>query len=360
MKKFLLIFILLTVSLFAGEKRVKLFPFKSAVITYKYEASFSGTHIKYIADYGYKQSDYIRKTEKFGGNADTEFETIIRIGPKAYTINYQDSTVAVGRNATYGYYLLNEDRTCNEVSEALLKAASGWKLSGTERYLQKDCKRWKSGSNTLLTWKGLELKSVINFMTMMVEKAVKLEINVDVPQNKFEIPQGFRYISGDVYQGFSGLKLRIDSTETRTDGDGKHIKISFSTADLESCNNFIYYTDKGKEVYTQGVNDYNKIDRLIIQSQEQQLSENQCELPPAGTLIFKTNDNHWGKMQIKQIDKNGYEVRYAVFNDDGTILKFSDGSGDFLKNDFNLAVDDSQYKLIITPKDSAICSVLDW
>ncbi len=359
MKILFLIFVL-TTSLFAREKRVKLFPFKSAVITYQYKASFSGTHIKYIADYGYKQADYIRKTENFGGSASTEEETIILIGPKAYTINYQDSTVAVGRNATYDYYRQNPDRTCLEISEALLRDGQGWKASATENYLNKKCTVWKQGKNIKLTWKGLELKSILNFMTMMVEKAVQIDIDVDVPPYKFEIPQDLRYISGDVYQGYSGLKLNFKRTDRDTVADNKHIKFSFSSQSLGGCNNFAYLTASGEKIITKGVNDYNKIDRLIIESQKSVFADKAVELPPAATLIFKTNDNHLGKMQIKRIEKKSFQIRHVVFNADGTINTYSDGNAHALTNDFSISADDAHSKLIITPKNRARCSVLGW
>ncbi len=360
MKILLFISFVLITGLFAREKRAKLFPFKSAKITYKYEASFTGTHLKYIDDYGYKQADYIIKAANFGGRADAEKETVILIGPKAYTFNYQDSTVAVGRNVTYGYYVSNPGRTGSEISEAILKASGGWKITGTEKFLDKNCQVWKSGKNTKLTWQGLELKSTINFMTMMVEKAAKIEIDIDIPQSKFEIPQGFRYISADVYQGFSGLKLQFDSTEIQPRQKEGHLKFSFNSADLGGCNNFVYFADKGKEVNSKGVNDYNKIDNVIIKSQEYILSNETLELPPAQTLIFKTGDGLLGKMQIKQVNKAGWEARFVVFNGDGTINTYSDGSNDFLKNDFIIAADEHNYKLIITPKNKAKCFVPGW
>ncbi len=121
----LLLFTIFSINVFSQEKRVKIYPFKSAIIEYKYEASFKGTHIKYIDDWGYKQADYIKKQLNFGGNSDKEYETIILIGSKAYTINHQEETVAVGRNSTYNYYLLNQNRKCTDISDALLKSANG-------------------------------------------------------------------------------------------------------------------------------------------------------------------------------------------------------------------------------------------
>ena len=358
--RLLFIILILSSNIFAQEKHAKLFPFKSAIIEYKYEASMKGTHIKYIDDWGYKQADYIKKELNFGGNSDKEYETIILIGEKAYTINHQENTVAVGRNSTYSYYLLNQNRKCTDISDALLKSANGYKLTGTKEFLGKECKVWKAGKATQLTWNGIMLKSEVNFMTMMVEKATKIEIDIDIPESKFEIPQGFKYISSDTYQGFAGLELNFDAAETKPEAETNSINISFNSSDLEGCDNFIYFTESGEKTHSEGVNDYNKIDLRIIKSQQQILSDTETELPQSSTLIFETNSGNFGKMQIKQINKDGYKIRYVVFNPDGTIKTHSDETDNLPENNFEIAPNESNFKLIVTPKSKAKCFVLGW
>ncbi|MCF6331716.1 MAG: hypothetical protein L3J11_00415 [Draconibacterium sp.] len=356
----LLALIVLSTNIFAQEKHLKLFRFKSAIIEYKYEASFKGTHIKYIDDWGYKQADYIKRELNFGGNNDKEYETIILIGSKAYTINHQENTVAIGRNSTYNYYLLNQNRKCTDVSDALLKSANGYKLDGTKEFLGKECKVWKARKATQFTWNGIMLKSEINFMTMMIEVATKIDVDVDIQESKFEIPQGIKYISSDTYQGFSGLELNFDEVETKPETDDKSIKISFNSSDLEGCDNFVYFSENGDKIISEGVNDYNKIDYLIIKSQQEILSTSKTELPQSSTLIFETNSGDFGKMQIEQINKDGYKIRYVVFNSGRTIKTHSNKGDNLLENDFTIASNESNFKLIITPKNEAKCFVLGW
>ncbi len=358
--KIILISFLFTCNLFAQKEHVKVFPFKSAVIEYKYEAALGGTHIKYIDDYGYKQADYIKKEIHFGDETEKKYETIILIGEKAYTIDFQDSTLAVGRNASYGYYIQYQDHTCTEVSEALFTSTEGWKFEGKTVFLDKECKIWRAGNNTQLTWKGVLLKSEINFMIMMVEKAINIKTDIDIPANKFEIPQGFKYISSDVYQGFSGLKLNFDKTTSNSEPNRNGLTVTFNSADLEACDNFTYFSENGERILIKGVNDYNKIDPLIINSQKEALSSEEVALLPAGTLIFKTAVGYPGKMQIKDINKDGFEYRYVVFNHEGTIRSFSDGTQNGLSEDFDIRPDKDNYKLIIKPKDKAEAFVLGW
>ncbi len=356
----LFVVLILSSSVFAQYKQVKLFPFKSAIIEYKYEASFKGTHIKYIDDWGYKQADYIKRELNFGGNSNKEYETIILIGEKAYTINPQENTVAVGRNSTYNYYLLNQNRKCTDISDALLISANGYILDGTKEFLGKECKVWKARKATQFTWNGIMLKSEVNFMTMMVEKATKIEIDVAIPESKFEIPQGVKYISSDTYQGFAGLELNFDTAETKPEADGNSIKIHFDSSDLEGCDNFVYLSESGDKIVTEGVNDYNKIDYLIIKSQREFFSGEKTELPQSSTLIFETNDGEFGKMQIEEINKNGYKIRYVIFNYDGTIKAHSNGTDNLPENNFDIAPNDSNFKLIVTPKSKTKCFVLGW
>ncbi len=351
-------------ALFPQELPVRIFPFKSAIITYRYEASFSGTHIKYIDDYGFKQADYITKKENFGGNTEEEQKTVILIGDKAYSINRKEGTVALGRNITYGYYRNNQDRSCIEVSDAIMKAAGNWHRQETVHFLNRECTAWKSGINKKVTWKGLELKSTINFITMMVEKAVKIEMNTVIPETAFTIPEGLHYDPADIYEGFSGLKLNFDrsyskdETENR-DERNKKIILSFNSESLERGDNFIYYTSSGKKVFIKGSNDYNKIDTAIIWSQKYAMNKKPLIMNPTQTLIFITDSGFPGKMQINTIDETGYTVRYAVFNNNGTINNFSRSAKNTLKKDFSITPDNNNHSLIMTPEGKTVCFILD-
>ncbi len=356
---FLIVLSVFTLNVFAQNKQVKLFPFKSAIIEYKYEASMKGTHVKYIDDWGYKQADYIYKQLNFGGNEDKEYEIIILIGPKAYTIDLQKKEVAIGRNETYNYYLLNQERKCTDVSEALIKA-EGFKPDGTEEYLGKVCKAWNARKAKKLSWNGVTLKSKINFMTMMVEKATAIKTDVEIPVEKFDIPEDVKYISSDTYQGYSGLELDFSDSEKIDSNTNGGIKIEINTSNLKGCDNFEYFSEKGDAVVIKGENDYNKIDNRLIKSQRQFMLSEKTELPRYSTAIFETNDGDLGKLQITQIDKNGFKLQYVIFNSDGKIKKYSAGTTELLKNDFGFTPDKSHSKIEITPKGKAKCLVLGW
>ena len=359
--RLLFVTLLLSSILFAQEERVKLFPFKSAIVEYKYEASLNGTRVKYIDEWGYKQADYIRKTLNLGDATDKEYQTIILIGEKAYTIDLQENTIAVGRNSTYNYYLLNQNRKCTDVSDALLQSAQGYIPAGTEIFLEKECKVWEAGNSTQYTWNGLMLYSEINFMTMMVEKATGIKVDVDIPEGKFKIPQGLEYISSDTYQGFGGLELNFDeAANTKPETNNNSITVSFNSSDLDGCDNFAYLTESGEKIVTEGINDYNKIDIQIINLYKNNLSGDSLKISGSTTLLFETNAGDFGKMQTEFIDDNEFIIRFVTFNKDGKIKDYSLGDKEVLLNDFDFSLHKDWRRLIVSPKGNARCLAIEW
>ncbi len=357
-KLFFLSFLIPAIA-FSQPNKVNIYPFKSAIIEYKYEAAFSGTHIKYVDEYGYKQADYIKKDISVNGEASSEQELIILIGEKAYTINWQDSTVAIGRNSTYDYYLQNPDKDGVAVNEAILKVAFGYSLAGTKRYLDKECKAWESGKSSMLTWNGLELKSEVNFFMMMVEKATKIKVDKKVSRRMFEIPENLTYISSDNYQGFSGLELKFDTLSDEPESNSG-IKAEFNSSYLGGSDNFKYYTTSGEEIKTRGVNEYNKIDHVLIKSQQNQMTSQPIKITRSGTVIYQTASGDYGKMQLVSNDKNEFLIQYVVFDKGGFVKSHSDGTSSFLTEDFIITKNKENNKLELIPKKKAKCMGLGW
>jgi hypothetical protein len=355
--------ILLSANIIAQEKHVKIFPFKSAIIEYKYEAGLGGTHIKYIDDFGYKQADYIRKEIKIGDEVETKYETIILIGKRAYTADYQDSTIAIGANSTYSYYLNNENISSADINDALVRA-EGFELVGTKEYLGKECKFWKAKKAKKLTWKGVELKLTISFMMMMVEKATSIKTDIDIPKGKFDLPDNLKYISSDVYQGYAGLELKFDEVKKAKTEDENSIKVNFSSSDLEDTSKIPFYTQEGDELIQEGDNDYNKIDYRIIKSQQWQLKSEETKLGKYSTLIFSQENGYgdgetiYGKVQINEISENEYSYRYIVFDKNEDLTGYSEDVNDALTRMFDIKI--SNNNLIFTPKNKTKCMVLGW
>jgi len=216
----------------------------------------------------------------------------------------------------------------------------------------------------MVTWKGVDLKTTTTFMIMMVEKATKVEVDIEIPKNVFDIPQGLRYISSDIYQGVSGLELKFDmDVESKTEENGS-IKIRFSTSSLEDPSKIPFYSQEGEEIIQTGENDYNKVDFKIIRSQLSVMKPETVELQEYQTLVFVQKNgygkgfNVYGKIQINKIEDGSFSYRYIAFGNDGEITGYSDDDNSALTKVFNIKTNKDNRKLIITPKEGTKCLVL--
>jgi len=371
MKKALLIISLFTIAnIFAQEKKVKIYPFKSAIIEYKYEAQLSGTHVKYIDDYGYKQVDIIKKDINFG-ETKKKYETIYIVGNKVYTLNPLDTTIGYSINNTYSYYFKYKNKTGVEINEAIDANASGWKYTGNKQFLGKDCKIWESGKSIRYTWNSLILYEELNFMIMMVENATKIDIDTKIPEKIFSIPTGYKYSNGTGMQmGFSGLDLNFNkiklvektkSTSEPTEGpteeisEGNNITIEFNSDDYTNSQEFTFFDEKGSVVNVKGINDYKKFDNTIIQSQDFYLLKAEQSLPKYSTAFFKTPEAEYGKMQITNIDDNEFNYQYIIFSKEGFIKEYNKETNNGLAKFFEIKPDERNSKLLIKPlKESKI------
>ena len=313
---------------------LKIFPFKSAIIEYKYEASLAGTRIKYIDDYGYLQADYIIKETNLGGVKEKESSIIILKGSKAYTIDNTEKTISVGKNATYSYYEEFKNKLSEEIYESLLKSESFEKKNGDKPilYLGKECDNWEARKAEQLVWNNLVVKSEQYFMALVVEKATRININIDIPNEKFNLPTDYTLIYSDTQQGYAGLKLKFDNVE-RSDTKKEESNNSVMKVDLkvdlfrtDSYPEILSTNDKiDKELYFDGSSMFQRIDKALIESQEFRFTDNSARLSEGSPILFKTSEGKYGKLEAVNIDKKQgkIEVRFVIYNSDGKIYKFS-------------------------------------
>jgi hypothetical protein len=168
----------------------KLFPFKSAIVEYKYEGNSKGSHVKYIDNYGYKQADYADAETKVFGMVSKEKSAVIKNGPKIYTIDYKTKTANVGVNDLYESYMNSTDKNSNDIGEQAMHDL-GFEYSGrNEVVMGKNCKVYEGSLGEIWVWNNLPLKSNTRVLGIKVtETATKLEIDASVPNSKFEIPK---------------------------------------------------------------------------------------------------------------------------------------------------------------------------
>ncbi len=154
----------------------------------------SGTETIYFDDYGRREAKYTKTTVSVPGVniKQTSNQLTIMDGDWMYSIDLDKKT---------GYKMkpeMLEDMAKNQGTKDLGKVGKemleqmGGKKVGEEKVLGKNADVWEMSNmgTKIWVWKGITLKTETNMMGMKINQtATKLEINVSVPDEKFEVPE---------------------------------------------------------------------------------------------------------------------------------------------------------------------------
>ncbi len=206
MKKllFIILIVLLSVGAYAQKANYKVFPFKSGIIEYQKTGKTKGSSIKYIEDYGYKQADYGESVTKMLGMKTEQKEGTILIGPMVYAIDYENNSIAKGKNPVYELYA-NSNGNYEELGNQAMENLGFTNTGKTGIILGNECEIWKGNLGEIWTWKGLALKSTTKLLGMKMEEiATKIIIDTKVPANKFEVPKDMEIKEQQISEGLEG------------------------------------------------------------------------------------------------------------------------------------------------------------
>jgi len=162
----------------------KKYRFNSAIVTYDVQGSEEGAKTLYIDMGGYKVAEYKEIRHK----KTVEKTASIMIGADVISIDFDDESAAKVHNPL-AYALANPDRNWEETAENILEHM-GFKKTGQETILGKECDVWQHARMKIWAWDGLTLKSANG---KDVETATDVQIDTDVPQDIFKVPKGFEY-----------------------------------------------------------------------------------------------------------------------------------------------------------------------
>ncbi|MCK5782738.1 MAG: hypothetical protein KAH10_09130 [Flavobacteriales bacterium] len=229
---YIITLILATASLIAQDSNYKVFPFKSGIIEYKQEGNATGSHTKYIEDYGYKQADFTETETTIFGFTSKENNATILIGPELTVLDYKSNTASIGKNPVYETYANSKNANYEELGKMSLKKL-GFKNTGNkEKISGKNCEIWEGTLGKIWTWKGLALKSVTSVLGITItEIATTIKIDTKVPASKFEIPKGMKTDKIDIPQDMGGLESMFGSDSNLSDED-KQIMENFSQGNI--------------------------------------------------------------------------------------------------------------------------------
>ena len=161
----------------------KKYPFESAIVEFKIEGSDKGFKTVYVDNGGFKVAEH--KTIQLSKKKQHKTAEIL-YGADIITLDYEDNQ-AVKMHNPLAFYLADPERDWQKTGEKII-IKMGYEIVGKETILGKECNIWKQGRNKIWIWDGITLKAEYG---KNIETATNIEIDVDVPMDKFEIPEGF-------------------------------------------------------------------------------------------------------------------------------------------------------------------------
>jgi len=164
---------------------MKKYPIKSGIITFNNDLmGIQQKSVLYFDDYGIKETE-----ERYDGDAIKEMK--ICDGKKRYTINFAQKTAYdIGECSRGIAYKFDWDEISKADQKYKVKKGANMNIAG------KDCESYSMVTSdypsTFAGWNNIclyqETKSKYGTVTI---KATKVEENVDVPAQKFSVPEGF-------------------------------------------------------------------------------------------------------------------------------------------------------------------------
>lgn len=161
----------------------KKYPFESAIVEYTLEGSEKGSKTVYVDMGGYKVAEH--KIVNISKKKQEQTAEIL-LGAEIITLDYEDMQ-AVRMQNPIAFYLADSDRDWQATGEKIF-IKMGYEIVGTETILDKECNIWKKGKQRVWIWDGITLKLENG---KAIETATNIIVDADVPQEKFDIPEGF-------------------------------------------------------------------------------------------------------------------------------------------------------------------------
>lgn len=198
---------LLSTNAFGQNTNYKVFPFKTGIVEYKLEGNAKGTHIKYIDEYGYKQSDFTETETTVFGFTNKENKGVIIVGSKIYTINYSTNTASTSANPVYNTYANYHGSNYEELGEKSMTSLGFSNTGDTETIAGKKCNIWIGSLGKIWIWKNLALKSQTTVLGINItEIATSVKIDIHVSSNKFEVPENIKVEEMPMIGGIDGME----------------------------------------------------------------------------------------------------------------------------------------------------------
>ncbi|WP_337872251.1 hypothetical protein [Ignavibacterium sp.] len=164
---------------------------KSAIVEYTITGSQSGTKTLYFDSWGMRQAEYTNSVLQVGNfSKNINLVNIVKADSN-YIIDLERRTGTRTKNPVKKLIAeLQNQKSFGEFGEQILLKAGAMKV-GQEEFLDKDCDIYEiqSTGTKMWIWKWIPLKTITKLGGVEINSvAKKIEVNVNVPEEKFTPP----------------------------------------------------------------------------------------------------------------------------------------------------------------------------
>lgn len=174
----------------AQKTSLKPYKIKSGIIEYKYSGIRSGKSILYFDDYGLKSA--MKNEIKSEYKNDNSWVISLKEEQYIFDPAKPDEGIKMKNPLLEGFFEMQQSDFDKFVEEFYSKM--GFKKTGTEKYLGKDCIVYRGELGKVLIWDGIMLFMESDFGGMKSrQEATSIKINVPVDQKYFIIPKNIKF-----------------------------------------------------------------------------------------------------------------------------------------------------------------------
>jgi len=186
----------------AQEKDYKRYNEKSGIIEYKVSGEQNGTETIYFDNYGMKEAKYSDIIIEMFGIKQKDKKAVYLDGYWQYTIDLLKNAGTKREDDMLKQLVESSDEELVDIGMKMFISMGGEKI-GQETFLGKACDVWQieSMGSRILIWNYIPLKTVVDMMGMKITyEATSIKINVDIPDDKIDIPENIEYKEFDLDQ----------------------------------------------------------------------------------------------------------------------------------------------------------------
>lgn len=202
--------LIFSININAQKTSLKPYNIKSGIIEYKYSGTFTGKSVMYFDDYGLKSAVKNDKSSQYT----TDNKWIISLKEEQYIFDPSkpNEGIKMKNPLLQGFFEMQQE-DFNKFYEEFY-SRMGFKKSGTEKYLGKDCIVYKGDLGKILVWNGILLYSETKFAdTVSKQEATSLKVNIPIDQKYFEIPKNIKFTETPDFEDIDKYIQNNDDSE---------------------------------------------------------------------------------------------------------------------------------------------------